>query len=118
MLVFALAAAACDAPADTREAADPAPTTASVQLPSAAPTPEAAATPAPAAAADRDVQVALYHATDGPNWVTNTNWLSEAPLGEWHGVTTDASGRVTELWLPGNQLGGTIPHELGSLSDL
>ena len=70
------------AAADTREAADLAPTTASVQLASAAPTPEAAATPAPAAASDRDVQVALYHATDGPNWVTNTNWLSEAPLGE------------------------------------
>ena len=23
-----------------------------------------------------------------PNWVNNRNWLSDRPLGEWHGVTT------------------------------
>ena len=30
---------------------------------------------------DRGVLIALYDATDGPNWDDNTNWLSEAPLG-------------------------------------
>ena len=43
---------------------------------------------------DRDALVALYHATDGPNWTNSTNWLSDRPLGDWHGVTV-SNGRVT-----------------------
>ena len=46
---------------------------------------------------DREALVALYNATGGPNWRNNHNWLSNAPLGQWYGVTTDSSGRVTEL---------------------
>ncbi len=67
---------------------------------------------------DRDALVALYHATGGANWTRNTNWLSEQPIGEWHGVTTDRNGRVTHLSLPRNQLTGLIPPELGNLSGL
>ena len=48
---------------------------------------------------DRDALVALYNATNGPNWTNNTNWLSNAPIGQWYGVTTNANGRVTELFL-------------------
>ena len=36
-----------------------------------------------------------------------TNWLSDLPMGSWHGVNTDDQGRVTELYLPENQLSGT-----------
>ena len=72
----------------------------------------------PDALSDRDVLVALYNATDGANWAMNTNWLSNEPLGEWHGVTTNANGRVTLLELPGNDPSGGIPPELGSLSNL
>ena len=47
---------------------------------------------------DRDALVALYNwAADGPNWRTDTNWLSDRPLGEWHGVRTDGNGPVTEV---------------------
>ena len=59
-----------------------------------------------------------YNATDGPNWYYNDNWLSDAPLGEWKGVTTDDNGRVTVLYLRSNELSGEIPAELGSLSNL
>ena len=41
--------------------------------------------------------VALYNATEGGSWTTRTNWLSDRPLDEWHGVTTDSDGRVTAL---------------------
>ena len=59
------------------------------------------------ALADRDVLVALYNATNGASWTRNsTNWLSDRPLGEWYGVTTDANGRVTELDLTQNRLSG------------
>ena len=67
---------------------------------------------------DRDVLVALYHATDGDNWTNNENWLSDASLGTWYGVTTDDSGRVIELILWFNKLSGTIPPELGDLTAL
>ncbi len=67
---------------------------------------------------DRAALVALYNATDGANWTNNTNWLSDEPIGEWHGVTTDDEGRVAELSLTRNQLSGEIPAGLGSLSNL
>ena len=67
---------------------------------------------------DRDVLVALYHATDGDNWSNNDNWLSDAPIGTWYGVTTDESGRVIELGLAYNNLSGTIPPELSNLTAL
>ena len=67
---------------------------------------------------DREALVALYNATGGPNWADSTNWLSEAPIGEWYGVTADATGRVTHLDLNHNNLSGPIPAELGNLSNL
>ena len=67
---------------------------------------------------DREALVALYNATDGPNWANEHYWLSGASIREWYGVTTDDNGRVTWLWLYGNQLSGEIPPELGSLANL
>ena len=69
-------------------------------------------------AGDRAVLVALYEATGGPSWDANDNWLTDAPLGEWHGVSTDASGRVQALALNENGLTGEIPSELGDLANL
>ena len=78
-----------------------------------------AATPTRAqSASDRAVLVALYHSTGGANWAANTNWLSDRPIGEWRGVSTDSNGRVVELDLRDNQLTGEIPPELGGLSNL
>ena len=78
---------------------------------------------------DRAALVALYNATDGPNWVDNTNWLTDAPLRQWYGVRTDASGRVIRLELAGQYdrdlrtftdhgLAGPIPPEIGKLANL
>ena len=67
---------------------------------------------------EREALVLFYHATGGPNWRDNTNWLSDAPLDEWHHVSTDSTGRVIGLYLNDNQLSGEIPPELGSLSFL
>ena len=82
----------------------------------------AVATAPPAASGsvktDREALVILYNATDGENWDGSANWLSDAPLVEWEGVSTDDDGRVTYLVLEGNGLSGEIPPELGSLSNL
>ena len=67
---------------------------------------------------DRDILVAHYEATGGPEWEYSTNWLTDAPLEWWHGVSTDGVGRVVGLTLVGNELKGSIPGELGGFSKL
>ncbi len=62
--------------------------------------------------------VALYQTAGGDAWKSNGNWLSEAHIGEWHGVTTDSGGFVTGLDLRSNRLSGGLPTELGSLTNL
>ena len=83
------------------------------------PTPDCSVAPEiTSPATDRAALVALYNATGGANWTDNTNWLSTGPIGEWHGVATDTSGRVTELNLRENNLTGIIPSSLGRLASL
>ncbi|WP_425153041.1 Ig-like domain-containing protein [Candidatus Palauibacter sp.] len=67
---------------------------------------------------DRNILELLYEATDGPNWTRPNNWLTNAPLGDWYGIDTDAQGRVTHIDLGSNDLTGSIPLELGDLSEL
>ena len=59
--------------------------------------------------ADRAVLVTLYEATDGAGWLENRGWLSDRPIGEWHGVTTGPDGRVTAAAALGEQPGGVDP---------
>lgn len=67
---------------------------------------------------DREILVAFYNALDGPGWMNSTNWLSEAPLDEWWGVSADEAGRVTRVSLNALNLRGMIPVELGDLTQL
>ena len=69
-------------------------------------------------ATDRAALEALYDATDGANWTDSTNWQTDTPLGEWFGVETDSDGRVALLRLSYNALAGSLPSELGSLTNL
>ena len=75
-------------------------------------------TPTPGDSPDRDALIALYNATGGANWQDNDKWLSDAPIGEWDGVLTDADGRVIALFLHNNRLTGTLPPDLGRLTNL
>ena len=67
---------------------------------------------------DRAVLVQFYNAMDGDSWTNNARWLSDRPIREWHGVTSDAGGGVKGLYLWSNELSGEIPPELGSLANL
>ncbi len=60
----------------------------------------------------------LYNATFGREWRDKTNWLSDAPIHEWHGITVDARGRVTEVNLSDNRLKGPLPATISDLEDL
>ena len=67
---------------------------------------------------DRAALIAFYQATGGSNWKNKTNWLTDAPLDEWHGVDVDAFGRVTAIRLDDNGLQGAIPPEIKELTAL
>ena len=70
-------------------------------------------------ASDRAALIALYNATNGAGWTNKSNWLmSDRPLEQWYGVTTDSAGRVTRLDLSFNGLSGSIPSALGNLTNL
>ena len=96
----------------------PAPTPEPTPTPAPTPQPTSTPEPTPAPTGDKAALIALYNSADGPNWVNSANWLSDQPLDEWHGVTMNSAGRVSELRLPNNGLSGTIAPELGSLSNL
>ncbi len=66
----------------------------------------------------RDVLMSLYRSTRGADWFESGNWGTDRPLRDWHGVTVDDDGRVTELTLYWNGLTGPIPPELGNLTSL
>jgi hypothetical protein len=59
----------------------------------------------------------LYSMTSGSGWNRNDDWLASAFPCSWYGVTC-SSGAVDMLELSNNQLSGSIPPEIGDLSDL
>ena len=93
--------------------------------------------------ADSTLLVDFYNRTHGSLlWHNHTGWL-EDPVAQWYGITLDASGRVTDVNLPynnlvgqlplsqldqlahlrylnvsGNEFSGTIPEEFGALTQL
>ena len=68
--------------------------------------------------AECEALVALYNGTNGANWSNNSGWLDTNTPCNWHGVTCSA-GHVTRLSLGDDkQLSGSIPPELGNLTNL
>lgn len=66
---------------------------------------------------DCEALVTLYNSTNGAGWVDRNNWLTGAEVGNWYGVYAQY-GRVTALLLSSNQLTGSIPPQLGNLTNL
>ena len=70
-----------------------------------------------------DALNAFYTATNGDNWTDNTGWKNGDPCGTpWKGIgcATGADGNehVTSFELNDNNLTGTLPPEIGDLSEL
>ena len=52
-------------------------------------------------------------------WGGTLNWSAQRPISEWKGVTVSGTpSRVTKLILNDSELSGSIPAELGNLSNL
>jgi hypothetical protein len=69
-------------------------------------------------ALERDALIALYNSTNGASWNNNENWLG--PPGTentWYGINA-SNTHVTAISLTNNNLVGTIPTELGNLTNL
>jgi len=61
----------------------------------------------------------LYFAFTGEEWTKDTNWLTDDHVCGWHGVVCDRfNKKIIEIDLTGNNLAGSIPAEIGLLSDL
>lgn len=68
---------------------------------------------------EREALIALYKATNGDNWTNNTNWCSDKPVSEWYGITALTNPtRILAIDLATNNLSGTLPDEIGNLSNL
>jgi len=68
--------------------------------------------------------MALYESTDGDDWKRNDGWGTYDYRSywidscTWDGVICNDDGSVTKLTLGNNNLTGTIPPELGNLTNL
>lgn len=71
---------------------------------------------------ERDALMALYNATDGPNWTFPGQWGSTTiPVADWFGVDVEniaGQDHITVISLVSNGLNGYIPAEIDDLSYL
>jgi Leucine-rich repeat (LRR) protein len=76
--------------------------------------------PKEAAVRDRERQalIEFYEALGGADWIEREFWGSDRPVGEWHGVTTDAEGHVVKLTVYDNNLTGELPGAVSRLEYL
>jgi Leucine-rich repeat (LRR) protein len=70
-------------------------------------------------ASDRSALLALYNSTNGETWTNKTGWSTNATdLSTWYGISLNGEGCVKALALQNNNLVGTIPVEIGNLTNL
>ncbi|MFL5738623.1 MAG: T9SS type A sorting domain-containing protein [Flavisolibacter sp.] len=61
--------------------------------------------------------VDLYNSLNGPGWSKKTNWLTTSPVATWYGVNVNF-GRVHSINLSSNNLSGTLPSTISSLTSM
>jgi Leucine-rich repeat (LRR) protein len=67
---------------------------------------------------ERQALIEFYQALGGPDWIERDFWLSDRPVGEWHGVETDFEGRVVRLTIYDNNLEGQLSAAICRLERL
>ena len=59
--------------------------------------------------------VTLFWSTSGGIWSNKTNWLTPAPICDWHGIVCNENAFVERILLSQNGMGGKLPPEIGLL---
>lgn len=75
---------------------------------------------------EKDALLAFYNSTGGDNWLYKKGWDFSTPVTSWnnltqtgwYGITIGANGNVISLAIGANGLVGTIPPEIGQLTQL
>jgi hypothetical protein len=67
---------------------------------------------------ERQALIAFYEALGGPDWIQRDFWGSDRPVSNWHGVETDADGRVVRLTIYDNNLTGELSPAICALERL
>lgn len=67
---------------------------------------------------ERRALIVFYEALGGPDWIERDFWGSDQPVGKWHGVETDAEGRVVRLTIYDNNLTGALSAAICQLQRL
>ena len=71
---------------------------------------------------EREILEKFYYATNGRYWLRKDNWLSDKPLEEWYGIEVHEGSEdkfiVKKIKILFNKLNGTLPKEIGNLTNL
>lgn len=67
---------------------------------------------------ERKALIEFYEALGGHDWIERDFWRSDRPVGEWHGVTTDADGFIVQLTIYDNNLIGALSPAVCQLQRL
>lgn len=67
--------------------------------------------------ADSLILVEVFNQLDGPNWTDPENWLTDAPLEEWKGISI-FNDRVTDLDIISQNPTGPFPNQIIGLDQL
>ena len=61
----------------------------------------------------------FYKSTEGATWVNSSGWMKGDPCQDgWYGIYCSSDGRVLDLSLVYNEVGGSIPESIASLTSL
>jgi len=60
----------------------------------------------------------LFQDSNGKQWNIRTNWGSDRPLSDWHGITLNTKGYVRKIVIHNNNIDGCIPDSIRGLQHL
>jgi Leucine-rich repeat (LRR) protein len=66
---------------------------------------------------DSITAVQIYNANGGADWTRRSNWLTNATINRWQGITVE-NGRITQITLDSAGLRGVLPIGISNLTAL